>query len=206
MIYPGGNTVQRAFRGNTPIGSVWAGDKLVYPDGQAYQRYKWLSGYHDSAHIYSGYMEISTPQTDHILQPRQSLLQGNSALDGTWVSTFNDGLNWMAGAATAGVWRFTVSGTIYNQQNETYPYISQNIYGGYLDQGAGVDGSDMLHTVFGEGYSVPIETEQYFSYTFDVVKPVTPRNWYFAPLIFMTHSESFVFDIYDLVIGARKIA
>ena len=101
MIYPGGNTVQRAFRGNTPIGSVWVGDKLVYPDGPSFQAYKWLSGYHDSAHIYNGYMEISTPQTDHIFQPRQSLLQGNSALDGTWVSTYNDGANWMAGAATA---------------------------------------------------------------------------------------------------------
>ena len=206
MIHPGGNTTQRVFKGGTPIGSVWVGDRLVFPDGQAYQRYKWLSGYHDSFPRYNGYMEISTPQTDRILQPRQSLLSQSTGLDGTWISTFNDGLNWMAAKSTAGTWRFNVSGTLYNAKNEPYPYVSQTIYGGYLDQGAGVDGSDMLTPISAKSYSVPIETELYFSYTFDVVKPVTPRNWYFAPLLFMTHSESFVFDIYDLVIGARKIA
>ena len=206
MISLGGNAMQRAYKGNTPLGSVWRGTDLVWPDGQAYQRYKWLSGHHDATPIYNGYMEINTPQTDRILQPRQSLLFQSTALDGTWISTFNDGLNWMAGASTAGTWRFNVSGTLHNAKNETYPYVAQNIYGGYLDQGASSDGSDMLTTISGKSYSVPIGAEQYFSYTFNVVKPVTTRNWYFAPLLFMNHSESFVFDIYDLVIGARKIA
>ena len=208
MIRLGSSPLQGIFKGGTPIGSVWCGDKLVYPDGPSYQRYEWLSAYRDANDRFNGFMRINVDGTNHVYQPRESLMWAASDLSGTWGSSYNDGYNWMAGAATSGIWRFTVTCTLFNSQPLTYPYIGQYINGGYMDQGAGTGGtSEVPYVTFARTYNVPLQGKLAIKYTFDITKPVTPRNWYFVPF-FMDDASSapLVFDVYDLVIGASKIA
>ena len=208
MIRLGSSPLQGIFKGGTPIGSVWCGDKLVYPDGPSYQRYKWLSAYQTGAYSYTGFMQIAANGTNDVYQPRESLKMSNTDLAGTWGSSYNDGYNWMAGAATEGTWRFTVTGTLYcdNLVNKGYTQGTQIIYGGYMVQTWNGGPGDEFFGVTWDTYTLAVGEERFFSYTFDVVKPVSPRNWYFLPLAMSLHSENMRFDIYDLVIGASKIA
>ena len=114
----------------------------------------------------------------------------------------------MVDKATAGTWRFTVAGTLYNDNPLQYEYhIGQHLYGGYMIQGIGGAGTDVFHSVIEIPYYVPVGSELDFTYTFQVTKPVTTANWYFVPVLLSdAPSAPIVFDIYDLVIAGAKIA
>ena len=207
MIYQSGNKIQHVYHGNRRIKMVWSGDRLVYPDGPSFQAYKWLSAYRPTGATFNGYAPLNDNGTNHFYQPRASLLSGSSGLDGAWISNYSDGDNWMVDKGTAGTWRFTVAGKLYNSKPLTYEYLSQYIYGGYMIQGVGGAGSDVFHSVREIPYHIPIYDELDFTYTFQVTKPVTTTNWYFVPVLLNDAASSpIVFDIYDLVIAGAKIA
>lgn len=207
MIYQAGNNIQHVYHGARRIKMVWSGDRLVYPDGPSFQAYKWLSAYRTASTTFNGYTPLNSAGTADFYQPRASLLSGSSGLDGAWVSNYNDGDNWMVDKATAGTWRFTVAGTLYNSKPLTYEYLSQYLYGGYMVQGVGGASTDDFHSVREIPYNVPVGSELDFTYTFQVTKPVTTVNWYFVPVLLSEAASSpVVFDIYDLVIAGAKIA
>lgn len=186
---------------------VWAGDKLVYPDGPSFQAYKWLSAHRPTNGTFNGYVELNNAGTNHFYQPRASLLSGSTGLDGAWISNYNDGDNWMVGKDTSGTWRFTVAGTLYNDKPLPYGYINQILYGGYMIQGIGGAGTDVFYEMTYRSYTVPVAGELDFTHTFQVTKPVTTANWYFVPLLLSESGGSpIVMDIYNLVIAGAKIA
>lgn len=186
---------------------VWSGDKLVYPDGPSFQSYKWLSAYSPDRITFNGYAKLNSAGTTHFYQPRASLLYGSTGMDGTWVSNYNDGDNWMVDKSTVGTWRFTVAGTLYNDETTSHRYVSQYLYGGYMVQGTGGAGTDVFHSVTDGSYYIQVGGKLDFTYTFQVTKPVTTANWYFVPVLLSeAASAPIVFDIYDLVIAGAKIA
>lgn len=207
MIYQAGNKIQHVYHGDRRIKMVWSGDRLVYPDGPSFQAYKWLSAYRPPNYPPNGYAPLNEAGTNRFYQPRASLLSGSSGLDGAWVSNYNDGDNWMVGKATAGTWRLTVAGKLYNSKPLTYEYLAQHLYGGYMVQGVGGASTDVFHSAIELSYNVPIYGELDFMYQFQVTKPVTAVNWYFVPVLLSdAPSSPIVFDIYDLVIAGAKIA
>ena len=208
MIYSAGNKIAHVYHGDRRIKMVWSGDKLVYPDGPSFQAYKWLSAYRPTTDTFNGYAPLNSAGTTHYFQPRASLLSGSTGLDGAWVSNYSDGDNWMVDKATAGTWRFTVAGTLYNNKPLPYGYTGQYLSGGYMVQGIGGASTDVFYNmVAGASYDVPVGSELDFTYTFQVTKPVTTVNWYFVPVLLNDASSApIVFDIYDLVIAGAKIA
>ena len=207
MIFQAGNKIQHVYHGDRRIKMVWSGDRLVYPDGPSFQAYKWLSAYRPTDATFNGYAPLNDAGTCHFFQPRASLLSGSTGLNGTWISNFNDGDNWMVGKATAGTWRFTVAGTLYNSKPLPYGYTGQYLHGGYMVQGVGGARTDVFNSVTGDSYMVPVGGKLDFMYTFQVTKPVTTVNWYFVPVLLSdAPSAPIVFDIYDLVIAGAKIA
>ena len=207
MIYQAGNKIQHVYHGDRRIKMVWSGDRLVYPDGPYFQAYKWLSAYRPTSTTFNGYAPLNDAGTNHFFQPRASLLSGSTGLDGAWVSNYNDGDNWMVDKATAGTWRFTVAGTLYNDKPLSYEYLTQYLHGGYMVQGVGGASTDVFNSVREIPYNVPVGSELDFTYTFQVTKPVTSANWYFVPVLLNdAPSAPIVFDIYDLVIAGAKIA
>ena len=207
MIFQAGNKIQHVYHGDRRIKMVWAGDRLVYPDGPSFQAYKGLSAYRPTNTTFNGYAPLNSSGTTHFYQPRASLLSGSTDLDGAWVSNYNDGDNWMVDKATAGTWRFTVAGTLYNDKSLSHGYQAQYLYGGYMVQGVGGASTDVFNSVREIPYNVPVGGELDFTYTFQVTKPVTTVNWYFVPVLLNdAASAPIVFDIYDLVIAGAKIA
>lgn len=206
MIYAG-DKITHVYHGSQRIKMVWSGDKLVYPDGPSFQSYKWLSAYSPDRITFNGYAELNSAGTTRFYQPRASLLYGSTGMDGTWVSNYNDGDNWMVDKATSGTWRFTVAGTLYNDKTTSYEYVSQYLHGGYMVQGTGGAGTDVFNSVRWPSYYIPVGGELDFTYTFQVTKPVTTANWYFVPVLLSeAASAPIVFDIHDLVIAGAKIA
>ena len=207
MIYQAGNKIQHVYHGDRRMKMVWAGDRLVYPDGPSFQAYKGLSAYRPTDATFNGYAPLNDAGTNRFYQPRSSLLSGSSGLDGTWISNYNDGDNWMVAKSTAGTWRFTVAGTLYNSKPLSYGYTGQYLHGGYMVQGVGGARTDDFNSMVGASYDVPVGGELDFTYTFQVTKPVTTANWYFVPVLLSdAASAPIVFDIHDLVIAGAKIA
>ena len=207
MIYKAGNKIAHVYHGSRRIKMVWSGDKLVYPDGPSFQSYKRLSAYRPTSTTFNGYAALNSAGTTHFYQPRASLLSGSTDLEGTWVSNYNDGDNWMVDKATSGTWRFTVAGTLYNDETTSHGYIGQYLHGGYMVQGTGGAGTDEFYSVAGDSYYIPVGGSLEFTYTFQVTKPVTSANWYFVPVLLSdAASAPIVFDIDNLVIAGAKIA